>query len=74
MAKSATHAGKAEVIGDRLVFQPPERNKDAILDVLKEVLPKSGCVLEIGAGSGQHTAHFAAHFSSLIWQATEPDE
>ena len=73
MAKPATHAGQAEKQGDRLIFKPPERNKDAILDVLKEVLPQSGRGLEIGAGSGQHTVHFAGYFSNLDWLATEPD-
>lgn len=36
-----------------------ERNKDPILAVLREVLPGSGTVLEIGSGSGQHAACFA---------------
>ncbi len=74
MAKSATHASQSVTDGDRLIFQAPERNKAPILEVLKEILPKSGRVVEIGAGSGQHTAFFGAHFSGLEWQATEPDE
>lgn len=74
MAKHPTHAGQSETIGERLVFQPADRNKGPILDVLKDILPDTGCLIEIGAGSGQHAAHFAAHFSNLTWQATEPDE
>ena len=48
-----------------------ERNKDPILAVLKEVLPRSGLVLEIGSGTGQHAAYFAAHLPRLIWQPTD---
>ncbi|OFZ91165.1 MAG: hypothetical protein A2W21_15125 [Betaproteobacteria bacterium RBG_16_66_20] len=48
-----------------------ERNKDPILAVLKEILPRSGLVLEIGSGTGQHAAYFAAHLPQLIWQPTD---
>ena len=48
-----------------------ERNKDPILAVLKEVLPHSGLVLEIGSGTGQHAAYFAAQLPQLIWQPTD---
>jgi SAM-dependent methyltransferase len=51
-----------------------ERNKDQILTVLKEILPSSGMALEIGSGTGQHAAYFAAHFKHLIWQPTDLSE
>jgi hypothetical protein len=73
MTKTPTHAGGYKTDGARYIHPSPERNKGPILEVLKEILPASGRVLEVGAGSGQHTAHFAAHFSGLEWQATEPD-
>lgn len=51
-----------------------ERNRDPILDVLKRVLPRRGTVLEIGAGTGQHAAHFARHLPHLTWLASDrPD-
>ena len=55
---------------------PPscERNKDFILPVLKEVLPGSGTLLEVGSGTGQHAAYFATHLPHLVWQATELSE
>ncbi len=48
-----------------------ERNKDHILAVLQEVLPSVGTVLEIGSGTGQHAAYFAAYLPRLIWQPTD---
>ena len=50
-----------------------ERNKEPILTVLETVLPESGRVLEIAAGSGQHVCYFAAAFPNIRWQPTEPD-
>lgn len=48
-----------------------DRNKEPILAVLKEILPASGLVLEIGSGSGQHAAYFAANLPQLVWQPTD---
>jgi len=44
------------------------RNQDAILDVLRRVLPPSGLVLELASGSGEHVVHFARHLPHLAWQ------
>ena len=35
-----------------------DRNQTPILEVLKEILPDTGKVLEIGSGTGQHAAYF----------------
>ena len=50
-----------------------ERNKEPILTVLESVLPRSGSVLEIAAGTGQHICFFAAALPGIRWQPTEPD-
>ena len=50
-----------------------ERNKQPILDVLSRVLPRTGLVLEIGSGTGQHVAHFAKALPHLIFQPSEMD-
>ncbi len=58
-----------------LPFAPAsERNKQPIREVLRNVLPGSGLVLEIGSGFGQHVVHFAAHLPGLQWQPSEQAE
>jgi hypothetical protein len=57
----------------RLDYPATRRNRDAILLVLREVLPASGTVLEIASGSGQHVAHFAESLQNLRWQPTDID-
>ena len=51
-----------------------ERNKDAILAVLAEVLPATGTVLEIGSGTGQHAAYFAPRLPGIVWQPSDRAE
>ena len=51
------------------------RNRDFILDVLRDVLPTKGVILEIASGSGEHVVYFARSLPSLIFQPSdrEPD-
>lgn len=52
-----------------------KRNRDAILEVLKEQLPKSdGQVLEIASGNGMHISYFAPHFEHLRFHPSDYDE
>lgn len=48
-----------------------ERNRDPILEVLREHFPDRRHVLEIGSGTGQHAVHFAAALPHLVWQTSE---
>ena len=48
-----------------------ERNKAPILEVLDKILPRTGVVLEIGSGTGQHAVHFARHLEGLQWQPSD---
>jgi hypothetical protein len=51
-----------------------DRNKQPILDVLRQVLPARGTALEIASGTGQHVAFFAAGLPGWTWQPTDADE
>lgn len=48
-----------------------ERNRGPILAVLKRVFRDRKRVLEIGSGTGQHAAYFAAALPHLVWQASD---
>jgi hypothetical protein len=59
---------------DRRQYAPATvRNRDFILDVLFDVLPTTGLILEIASGSGEHVVYFARHFSSLVFQPSDPE-
>lgn len=50
------------------------RNREPILAVLKEKLPKdTGQVMEMASGSGMHINFFAPHFKHLHFHPTEKD-
>jgi Protein of unknown function (DUF938) len=49
------------------------RNRDFILDVLRDVLPTTGVILEIASGSGEHVVHFARNLPSLVFQPSDPE-
>jgi SAM-dependent methyltransferase len=55
----------------RLYAPAVARNRDAILEVLRAVLPQSGLVLEIASGSGEHVVHFAAALPRLTFQPSD---
>lgn len=58
----------------RLEYPATARNRDAILAVLRGVLPSSGLVLEIASGSGEHVVHFAQAFPRLTFQPSDPED
>jgi SAM-dependent methyltransferase len=47
------------------------RNREAIAEVLRQWLPRSGLVLEIASGSGEHAIYFAECFPDLEWQPSD---
>jgi hypothetical protein len=53
-------------------FSPAaDRNKQPILDVLRQMLPERGSALEIASGTGQHVAWFASGLPHWTWQPTD---
>ncbi len=59
---------------DKRRFAPAvERNRDAILEVLRRALPATGAVLELASGTGEHAAHFATNLPHLTWQPSDAD-
>ncbi len=47
------------------------RNRDPILQVFQQIFPKSGNVLELASGSGNHINYFAPHFPQLQFQPSD---
>lgn len=43
------------------------RNREPILDVLQQVLPPSGTVLEVSSGTGEHAVFFASRLQPRQW-------
>jgi len=58
----------------RLTSPSAERNREPIAEVLSQVLPQSGLVLEVGSGTGEHAVHFAHVMPHLAWQPSEQDK
>jgi len=48
-----------------------DRNREPILEVLREHFADRRRVLEVGSGTGQHAVHFAAALPQLIWQTSD---
>jgi len=51
-----------------------ERNREPILKILKRAFADRRAVLEIGSGTGQHAAYFAAELAHLTWQPSDVAE
>ena len=60
----------------KLIYPSAERNKDPILEILKNYIHPgpNQKFLEIASGSGQHIAHFAPHFPQVTFYPSEYDE
>lgn len=58
---------------DRQYAPATQRNRDPILEVLLEVLPPTGTVLEISSGSGEHAVFFAPRLAPRRWLPSDPN-
>jgi hypothetical protein len=50
------------------------RNREPILQVLRDTIPQSGHVLEIASGTGEHAVWFSRALPGLTWQPTDQDQ
>lgn len=51
-----------------------QRNRHAILEVLKQYLPKPGVILEIASGTGEHACFFAEQLAHSQWLPSDTYE
>lgn len=65
---------EGELAGLRRSAPAALRNREPIGDVLEEWLPRSGLVLEIASGTGEHAVYFAGRFPRLDWQPSDIHE
>ena len=50
-----------------------QRNREPILEVLLEVLPPTGTVLEVSSGTGEHAIFFAPRLHPRKWIPSDPN-
>jgi len=50
-----------------------QRNCDVILEILLEILPQQGTMLEIASGTGEHSVFFAPHLQPRKWIPSDPN-
>ena len=53
---------------DRQYAPATLRNRDFILDVLRDFLPMTSVILEIASGSAEHIVNFAMNFPALVFR------
>ena len=49
------------------------RNSEALAGVLAQELPRTGLLLEVASGSGEHAVFMARRFPDLTWQPSDRD-
>jgi SAM-dependent methyltransferase len=57
----------------RLIAPAAARNREPIVEILHQILPPRGTVLEVASGSGEHVVFFAQEFPELWFQPSDPD-
>ncbi|MBE9232367.1 DUF938 domain-containing protein [Cuspidothrix issatschenkoi LEGE 03284] len=59
---------------DKRKFAPAtQRNREPILEILLQVLPTRGTILEIASGTGEHATFFSYHLAPRIWLPSDPN-
>lgn len=50
-----------------------ERNRKPILEILQQVLPSTGTILEVSSGTGEHAVFFAPRLHPRFWLPSDPN-
>ncbi|WP_309742229.1 DUF938 domain-containing protein [Chamaesiphon sp. OTE_20_metabat_361] len=59
---------------DRRRYAPAtERNRAPILEILQQVLPPTGTMLEISSGTGEHAVFMAPQLAPRYWLPSDPN-
>lgn len=62
-----------EFLDARQYAPATQRNQAAILEVLLQVLPPTGTVLEVSSGTGEHAIFFAPRLHPRKWLPSDPN-
>ncbi len=65
---------KDQMSDGRLHAPSAARNQEPIAEVLAQILPERGDVLELASGTGQHICAFAARWPDLTWQPSDVED
>ena len=59
---------------DQRKFAPAtQRNREPILELLLQILPQHGTILEIASGTGEHATFFSYHLAPRQWLPSDPN-
>ena len=68
-------ASVANSKGDGRLFAPSaKKNSKPIINLTKQIAPKTGKALEIASGTGQHIVKLALSLPNLLWLPSEVEE
>ena len=68
-------ASVANSKGDARLFAPSaKKNSTPIINLTKQIAPKTGKALEIASGTGQHIVKLALSLPNLLWLPSEVEE
>jgi hypothetical protein len=60
-------------LDERQYAPATQRNREYILEVLQQVLPAEGTILEIASGTGEHAVFFAPRLHPRKWLPSDPN-
>lgn len=62
----------SDSLTDKRLYAPAtERNRAVLLEVFLAHIPKTGTLVEVASGTGEHAAHLADHMKPMFWQPSD---